>query len=206
MNINYKQSQFELFPGAVSGADKIAKPRFYFSSLTLSLENLVIATIGVLMVVVLSFSLGVEKGKKVVLSNSSVMPVILTAPVNGKPASSASSQAAPASKDPGVSADPSETMSQEIARQDKRGEKTPALIKDDEMLPSGYTIQVASFKKDEFAQKEAVLLQKKGYQIFVVSKGKYSIVCVGKYSNKDDAKVTLNRLQKTYKDLIVRRL
>ena len=206
MNINYKQSQFELFPGAANSADKIARPRFYFSSLTLSLENLVISSIGILMAVVLSFSMGVEKGKKVVLSGSSIMPITIAAPISSKPVTLPSPQISPSNKIPDSLANPAKNALPEIARQDNKVEKTPVVNKDDETPPSGYTIQVASFKKDEFAQKEADLLKKKGYNIFIVPKGKYSIVCVGSFPNKGDAKVTLNRLQKTYKDPIVRRL
>lgn len=206
MNINYKQSQFELFPGAANSADKIARPRFYFSSLTLSLENLVISSIGILMAIVLSFSMGVEKGKKVVLSGSPILPVTMAVSVSSKPAAVPMPQTSPANKTPDPLVNPSRNMPPEIARQDNKAEKTPVINKDDETPSSGYTIQVASFKKDEFAQKEADLLKKKGYNIFIVPKGKYSIVCVGSFPNKGDAKVTLNRLQKTYKDPIVRRL
>lgn len=69
-----------------------------------------------------------------------------------------------------------------------------------------YTVQVASFKKEKYAQEEAEGLKQSGYEIFVLPKGKYSIVCVGKFAQKDQAKEISNRLRKKYKDCLIRRL
>ena len=57
------------------------------------------------------------------------------------------------------------------------------------------------------AKKEAENLEERmEYDIFVLPKGKYSIVCVGKFPQEDRAKVILNKLRKRYKDCLVRRL
>ncbi len=72
-----------------------------------------------------------------------------------------------------------------------------------------YTIQVASFKKEQYAKKEANILRNNGYRnqdIFVLDKGKYSIVCVGSFHEKDQAKLLLGKLKKRYKDCLIRSL
>ena len=99
-----------------------------------------------------------------------------------------------------------ETLKGTLKKDEGTKETLPVAPKKEEIIDLAYTVQVASFQKDEYAQKEAMTLKKKGYDIFVVAKGKYSIVCVGKFSRRDEAKVILSRLKKTYKDCMVRRL
>ncbi|OGX15194.1 MAG: hypothetical protein A2166_00185 [Omnitrophica WOR_2 bacterium RBG_13_41_10] len=69
-----------------------------------------------------------------------------------------------------------------------------------------YTIQVASFVNNAFAQKEAQTLRKKGLSVLVLAKGKHTIVCVGNFANQDSAKLSLSQLRKNYRDCFIRRL
>ena len=69
-----------------------------------------------------------------------------------------------------------------------------------------YTIQVASFKTDLNANKEADSLKGKGFETSVLRKGSYSIVCVGKFQRKEEAKQFSRKLRNRYKDCLVRRL
>ena len=203
MNLNYKQSQFELFPSAAGPSERSAKPQFLFSSLTLSLENLIISGIILLMLVVFMFSLGVEKGKRVAMvAEGQAMVVEKNFSLRKNvPVSTAVFPSGPANS-PVLA--PSETSRNE---NEAPPIETNNEVPPSQVAPSGvYSIQVASFKKSEYAEKEAGALRKKGFEIFVISKGKYAIVCVGQFAQKDKAKVSLNRLIKTYKDSIVRRL
>lgn len=68
-----------------------------------------------------------------------------------------------------------------------------------------YTIQVASFKEEQSAQKEELNLKKKGFETSIMQKGKYSIVCVGKFAAHQEAKQFSERLKNRYKDCLVRR-
>ena len=197
MNLNYKQSQFELFPGASASHQQAARPQFFLSQFTLSLENMIIAGIFILMGVIFSFSVGVERGKKIALANSfkNVYSNVLSVPQE-------KAVVAPAAK-----------VSTFKTLQAPAATPIPQEKSTDEVQPpvapvetGSYTIQVASFKQIEYAQKEAEGLRKKGYEIFVFPKGNYSIVCVGKFLRKDDAGVTLTQLKKTYKDSMLRRL
>ena len=67
-----------------------------------------------------------------------------------------------------------------------------------------YTIQIASYKSEKIAQREADLLKQKGYDILVVPKGSFFIICVGKFNQKEQAKSYSQKLKKQYKDCLVR--
>jgi septal ring-binding cell division protein DamX len=70
-----------------------------------------------------------------------------------------------------------------------------------------YTVQVASYKSQKFAQKEADALMQKGYRdIQIVPKGAYVILCVGNFSTKSDASAYTSKLKGRYQDTVVRRL
>jgi len=189
MNINYKQSQFELFPGTTGGSSDVGKPRYLFANLTLSVENVVVIGIITLMTMVFAFSLGVEKGKKITSFSSSVEERPPVSILN------------PSAKTPAVSATPPQI---------NQAKKPPVVASATVNLPSTsnkpYTIQVASFKDDQYAKKEASVLKNKNLDSFVISKGNFFIVCIGKFSKKEEARGLLAKLKRTYNDCLVRRL
>ncbi|PIP19833.1 MAG: hypothetical protein COT38_04380 [Candidatus Omnitrophica bacterium CG08_land_8_20_14_0_20_41_16] len=69
-----------------------------------------------------------------------------------------------------------------------------------------YTIQVASFKTNLYAQKEAELLKQRGFKALTLKRGKYIILCVGNFPNKETARPLLSELSKYYKSCYIRRL
>ena len=69
-----------------------------------------------------------------------------------------------------------------------------------------YTIQLASFKAGSYAKQEAGQLNKKGFKAFTLNKGKYVILCVGNFPNKESAQPLLSELSKYYKSCYIRRL
>lgn len=196
MHINYKQSQFELFPETVGPADKNVHPRLMFSSLIFSLENIIVTGIFIVMAVILSFSVGVERGKRTII----VPAVTTSAPGTALAASVSALPANQGSVAPKVAAPAPPAIEKKTDKFREEPAKLP------EILTGDYTVQVASFKKKDYAMKEATDLKKNGYHIFIVTKSGYSLVCVGKFSEKDGAKVILTQLKKKYKDCMVRRL
>ena|SRR3989338_3740574 len=190
MNINYKQSQFELFPTTTGGSSDIAKPRYLFANLTLSIENVVVIGIITLMTMVFAFSLGVEKGKKVKNFSSSLQQL---PPAAAKGVAVAGTLPAPekaAASSPSVKTPTASTTPTQI-NQAKKSQP--------------YTIQVASFKDDQYAKKEAGVLKNKNLDSFVLTKGNFFIVCIGKFSKKEEANGLLSKLKRTYNDCLVRR-
>jgi cell division septation protein DedD len=69
-----------------------------------------------------------------------------------------------------------------------------------------YTIQLASYKSNSHAQKEAAVLKQKGYSPLLLTKGEYIVLCVGNFSNKQNAQSLLPELSKRYGDCRIRRL
>ena len=221
MKINYhRQTQFELFPGTPQHPVKRSKTTFLKTRLSLSLEN--IGILGVLMVIsmVASFSIGVERGKRVARPvsaavNRSAAVRVAVPEVIGTPDVYQPARVQVKPRTEGTRQKRQERPQLEITRASMplAGVVT-GLVKDsvdhlnspaDEKAKM-YTIQVASFQSDKYAQKEAKRLKKKGYDIFVIPKGEYSIVCVGRFSQRREAKAFSSKLRKKYKDCIIRSL
>lgn len=192
------QAQFELFPGSAGGGPQPVSSQRLLKDLTLSVENIIVLCIAFVMVLVLFYSFGVEKGKRIVRASAAV-PALEEAAI---PHPAVEQPALTAAEPLKKTEAPQETKTS-IRPQTREVEIPPP----QEIVPSGaFTIQVASFKTQENANKEALRLKQKGYEIFILSKGKHSIVCVGKFPRHDEAKGFLNKLKGRYNDCLVRRL
>lgn len=190
MNINYKQPQFELFPANSATLEDINKPRLLLANLTLSLESLVIFTILGIMVALFSFSLGVERGKN------------LAAHALDERVSAAWNVGARTIAPPPVPAVPVAPAQKSMAAQPKPAEfhGMPAAA-----ATGHYTLQAASYGNEEYAQQDALLLKAKGFQTFLIKKGKYWLLCVGNFNTKEGAAAFLKRLPAKYRFCQVRR-
>ncbi len=184
VNINYKQPQFELFPAHSATLEDINKPKFLLAKLTLSVESLVVFTILGIMVALFSFSLGVERGKHL--------------------AAQALDERVSAAWNVGA-----RTMVAPIAA---------AVVPPHSMVPaqrpliihgfiSGtrYTLQAATYGNEEYARQDALLLKGKGFTSFLIKSGKYWLVCVGNFNNKESAAALLRKLPGEYRLSQVRR-
>lgn len=187
MNINYKESQIDfLSQSAGQGAD-MAPPRYMAARISLSLENLVIFAIAAIMVVIFSFSLGIERGKRVALA----------------PVSSASSDA----KDVAIGSNGAEKAEKVFEKIEPVSSGSVAKAGVADAISGAYTLQVASYKGLKSAQREAENLKKKGFDhVYVLPKGAYTIVCVGNFQNKEDASHIKRQLNNRYQGSVVRRL
>ena len=189
-------AQFELFPETSSSSKKEEKPRYILKDLTLSVENIIVVSIIFVMFLVLFFAFGVERGKNVVqvfseeekFSQEQTVEALDTQ----KPVSSAKIK----------------VVVPEVVQEDSPQKD---VIEDDvfpieeNALEKGYTIQVASFKLEKSARREAARLKNAGHDTFVIPKGSYSIVCVGRFVQREEAKVFSHQLKNRYQDLLVRR-
>lgn len=188
--------QFELFPSEQKAETARSRPRFFLTNFTLSLENIILVSVMIILSVVMAFSWGVERGKdkETVQAPAEPPPVQEARPVTPAPVQEVVPVAAAAAEEAPlpavVQADPAPAAAAE-APSEKNIDKL-------------YTIQVASYNKEEYAQREGANLKKDGYDIFVLPKGNYSILCVGKFKDKDKAKAFSTKLRKRYKDCLVR--
>lgn len=203
MELNFsKQPQFELFPGPARNSEPTEKPRYPLKSLTLSLENIIVCSIIFIMLLVLFFCFGVEKGKQAVAASGTtqILAPGQTVKVNEIiQEESVDTYAQAQSKDPSLQATltpPPRTEQQPISQLSVNEGKNPGRF---------FTIQVGSFKSEENAQREAMSLKKKGYDIFVLPKGEHFIVSVGKFGQRNEAKEFSKRLKNQYQDCLVRR-
>ncbi|NQT96081.1 MAG: SPOR domain-containing protein [Candidatus Omnitrophica bacterium] len=175
-----RQAQKELFEEFTEAGEKrkSSKPLFYprpKRTFTLSYEHIVIVAITVIIVAVVSFSIGVEKGKArhEDIGSAGIRVVKSKASIETK-------------------VPPAETEALEEPKPE------PA-----ETKPI-YTVQVASYKQIEDARKEAEVLEGKGYKSDVLVKGIYYIVCAGEFSTRDKAKTLERKLKAVYKDCYIR--
>lgn len=166
-------SQLELFSSTTKGAIETkaqTATRSFFCYLR-SYERVIITLIGLVITGIVSFSLGIEKGKK--LANTKLESI-----------------ASP--------------KIQKNLSPEKQEVIKPPVVKD--VAAENYTIQVASYQSKASAQREVEALRKKGLLPLVLSKGKYTVLCVGKFSNKETARSLLSELKKRYGDCFIRKL
>ena len=153
----------DIFPKAGFGAN---------FAVMLTLEKAIFMSLAAIMLLVVVFALGVERGKSMPKDVSpAALPKktaqILTAPV--KAASPV--QAAPA---------------------------RPAA----EAASRPYTIVAAAFSRREYAAREAGRLKRSGFDAFVAESDPYFLACVGAYADRSGARTQedLNKVRKLYKD------
>lgn len=183
VNINYKQPQFELFPANSATLEDINKPRFLLAKLTLSVESLVIFTILGIMVALFSFSFGVERGKHLA---AQALDERVSAAWNVGARTMAPAAAAPAP----------------LA---KMAPQPKPLISHGFILGTRYTLQAATYRNEEYARQDALLLKAKGFKSFLIKSGNYWLLCVGQFNNKESAAAFLGKLPGEYRIAQVRR-
>ncbi len=140
-----------------------------------------------IIVILISFAFGVERGK--VISKKNVTTRVLAE-----------------SKPPTITKQivPKQEEIQKLPVENKKLEKEK---KDDRLTSPGYIIQVASYKKNSsYIDREVTKLQKDGYDTVTVSSGSYMGICAGKFKNKTEAQKHLKQLQRTYKDCFIRKI
>jgi len=180
---NEEGQQLELFSQTKEYNQKEARLSGLLLNFIWAWEKTILIVIGLIITGIVCFSFGVERGKRIVqLKTDSRLDIALKT-------QKTQPKSAPKQAD----------MQAQTAQPVKKGEELQ------ELLPN-YTIQVASFINKTNAQKEADTLKKKGLSSIILPKGKFTIVCVGNFSNKEEAEFLLLKLKKQYQDCRVRRL
>lgn len=154
-------------------------------TITLLYEHLAFIAIGIIVLSIIVFSLGVEKGKSIGLKRGS-LKVEEREDADRPKLAKADQQAEEMAIE-------EET---EIAPLQKR-EKEPV---------SGYTVQVASYKSEGFAKSRVDKLRSEGYEAFALRKGSHYIMCIGRFRDKESAVSEMKKLRKIYYDCLVRKI
>lgn len=153
-------------------------------SVTLTLERLIFILIGIIMLMVIIYALGVEAGRSTAKAKA---PAIVPA----KNAVAAHAPVIPAK--------------QNITPREPVVVTSPAVVpvKD---VNKPYTIVAVTFSKRELAVQEVNKLKKSGFSATLVQSDSYFQVCVGSYSDKNGAESQkdLKKIKRLYKDAYFR--
>jgi hypothetical protein len=160
-------------------------------SITLTLEKIIFISIGIVMLMVVIYALGVEKGKGI-----------------GKVVSPASLKA--------VAATPQRLTSQQVfpTAQPAQGRtitQTSILntapvpgVKARPAMATPYTIVAATFMRKDTATQEMNRFKSEGLDAFIVQSGNFYRLCVGTFSTRDSAQKTLPRVRQRFKDAFIK--
>jgi cell division septation protein DedD len=211
MNINYKESQIDFLSHVGGKAEEVAHPRYMAAQMSLSLENLVIFAIVAIMVVIFSFSLGIERGKGVALATAGTSSFDGRSSADVPDGSVKVDRASAKMEAKDFKADAQKikvaTSSPKAVVKAKTAVVAPVVATAKPATAGAYTVQVASYKGIKSAQREADKLKQKGFDnVYVLPKGTYTIVCVGSFQNKEDASGIKRQLNNRYQGSVVRRL
>jgi len=143
----------------------------------LPLDTLILLGVIAILLFTLSFSIGVEKGKRVILGKETLSKKIIK-PIQIEEANT--------------------IKNKEIKINTNIIKKPKEKVEEKER----YHVQVASFKKENSALREIKSLENNGYQTTVMKKGDYVVIYVGGFENKSEAKSNFIDLKKKYKDCI----
>ena len=183
-----RQVQKELFEDFVSREKKIRSRDFLQKkpklSINLCFEHLIFVFIGFIIALAVIFSIGVEKGKYISLD---------------------STRQAETRK----AAEETERIESEsfVFEQQNAIKEIAAQVKPvDAEAPFEFTVQVASYAREEVAKKHTEQLKAQNNDAFVLKKGDYYITCVGKFTDRQSADTQMKKLRKSYSDCIVRKI
>jgi len=173
-------------------ADKIGE-RQHRLYLHLPLENIIFIAIIIIMGVIVSFALGVERGKRLNKTaeetpETQTAEQTTTLPSNIKHADIAEGQ-------PSSDADKSTDFA-------PASEDT---VRTEGVTQKSYTIQLISYKQKRLAEREIDKLQKKGVEAYIIRSGKWYQICAGDYDSVDEAKHDLKKFEDHYKGCFIRK-
>jgi cell division septation protein DedD len=147
------------------------------------------------MLLVVFFSLGVEKGRRIALKTGRAIIDRGVQKVIEK------KTPAEEKKVETVAFKTDEIKETESIKTNKTTEE-----KTTEVSLKPYTIQVIAFKKEEYVKKETERLKNEGYDVFIIPSNEWIQVCVGKYANKEESKKDFDILKKKYPTCYIRKI
>jgi hypothetical protein len=180
---------FKMGGAATQEIPNITKPSWLDSfRVTLRIDHLMIAGILALVLYVLIFSFGVEKGKRYATAKiraeqarQEAQRELLAAPENSPSISQTTGSAG--STPPAVLPVTAVTI------------EPPKAVAGEAALNGQYTIQVITFTNEQRAEQEVGRLKKSGYRAFIIPRGKYFQVCADAFQTVSEAKQKMSQLK-----------
>lgn len=178
---------FEVTGPAVKVAETRRTPASWLDqfSVTLRLDHLLIAGILALVLYVLTFSFGVEKGKRYAFQEREAGEARQTEVASQLTREKTSAEVEAPTHAPAVETTAPEPAALPLA------ETAPFL----NPLTGEYTIQLITFNNRVRAQKEVARLKKLGYHGFVLPRGRFFQVCADAFVSVRDAQQKLAKLR-----------
>lgn len=195
-----ERSQLELFNQPKDTARNNDQGNFSVLGYIRGYEKIILFIICFIITGIVFFSLGVEKGKKNLVPAINQKYDLAINPVRELPSSNGVKQEKKISTTLVPEITPQNTKVNETAN----APKEEAVPKEEEI--NKYTIQIASFKNKTSARQEAQNLEKSGFNPLIQLKGRYNVVCIGNFENKEKAENLLTEIRKKYPDGFIRRL
>lgn len=187
-------SQLELFSSAGNVPEITANPRRPFLSFICGYEKTILLIIGFIIIGITAFILGIERGKNLTARKADLQ----------------FSEVAANTQTQKIKVDPKQNLKEVLPVKTALPQVTAATTAAPKQLSQEnvqkYTVQIASFKTSVLAQKEAQALKNIGYTPIIATKGKYTVILVGSFMDKEAANSLLTQLKKRYKDCFIRRL
>lgn len=171
------------------GIDNIRNDMKKRHTLILPVDTLVLLIVVIVLLLTLAFSLGIERGRKIAYSQIEKKSNFQQEEIFNTE-----------SEKEGIKEKVEET--QEVAVipnkvNDKDNEKKHS-------ASAKYILQLATYLKKETAEIEVTKLEDKGYPVFLSQKGKYVVLFIGDFSDKNEAEEKMAELKKRYKDCFIR--
>jgi hypothetical protein len=186
-NASYQEELFEDFSQRTSPKRQFLSRGSLFAAKLISFDHFLFGAISGLIALVLAFSLGVERGKRVARSYDIPMTDIhLVTPLTPRQ-----------DHIPRQSAE----MNKEVITTQETKKVIPLYPKE-----SSYTILVVTYKDKKSAEKVIGQLRASGRKSFLLPKGDLMVICVGEYSTSAEASKAAKTFRKQFPDCFVKRL
>lgn len=166
------------------------------------LDTIILLGVVFLLLFILFFSLGIERGR--------TMPCRPDSQEVNSVTTKETNVIIPVSQNTGLEVVPEKKYalsSPSVSDVSKTKEDTAKKIEEDkrrEVLGKKYAIQVVSCTKENSAQEEVKKLQRQGFPAYAAKKNNFIVVYVGVFNDKVQAERHMEVLKKTYKDCILR--
>ncbi|MBU1044220.1 MAG: SPOR domain-containing protein [Candidatus Omnitrophica bacterium] len=166
------------------------------SAISVSIDTLIVIIIGVLMINLSAFVLGIEKGKCIAKNQDCKTIAVQPAGNAAVPMKQKKQNIIPVAIEEKA---PEEKLEINVVEEKQ--------IVENAVKPAdGYIIQLVTYSSDTSANKEASRLNDQGLGGHVLKSGEYYIVYAGTYNSKMTAKEKLGKFKERYKDCFVRLL
>lgn len=171
-----KDRQLNLFRQE-NGAGEIRKRNI----VSFSLDTVILCAVVVVLLVIVSFSLGVERGRRLASLRQLPEDIYKSFAVSPEPVS------VEAVAEPVI-------IEEEVKKiEEKESQKK-------------YIIQLASYLKESAALEEAKQIKKQGFSVSTSKHGKYIVLFVDNFNEIGPAQKAMKKLREKYKDCFIRRL